>query len=183
MANSVDLKKTVYNKDHFNKVVSKEFTTFVDDLDEPTLTIDEFFQAYNDLYFSINIEGEQNSHRFLVQKSSELLSFESTTNQYQALLDEIASLRERLLISNENIIKLQTQLLSNNIDPILEIEPDLEVSTTSTVEESEELETTDSTVDLSSTDTPLDPASEKLLIEQDAFDSEAGAKARGDLFI
>jgi len=179
MANSVDLKKTVYNKEHFNKVVNKDFTTFVNDAEEPTLTIEEFFQAYNNLYFSINIEGEENSHRFLVNKSSELLTFDSTTNQYQALLDEIASLRERLLISNENIVRLQSQLLTNNIKPVLEQEPDLEVSTTSAVETTEESESTDSTEGSRTSGELIGDTTDKPEIEEsvDLFDTGAGAKA------
>lgn len=132
MANSIDLKKTVYNKDQFTKVIgnAREFSTFTEETEAPLLTVEDFFVAYDQLFFSINVEGETQSHRYLVNRSSELLTFDQTSNEFQVLLDEIAALRERLLNANINIVQLQTQLANNQLVPVVQAEPDLDIPTT-----------------------------------------------------
>ena len=104
----VDLRKTVYNKDQFSRVVGgREFTTF--GVQDPTsvFTIQDFFDQYENLFFSIPINGNSNSHEYLVRKSSELVGFQRTTEDIQPLLDEIASLREQLLTLQQENIDLQ----------------------------------------------------------------------------
>lgn len=54
------------------------------------------------------MEGENNSHEYLVRKSSELINFEANTEEIQPLLDEIAQLRQQLLSANQQILDLET---------------------------------------------------------------------------
>ena len=112
MANEVRIQKTVYKKDQLDKVVDRSFSTFAqpEAVEEDTLTVEEFFTAYEDLYYEIPPEGERNSHNYLIQRSSELVDFEKDTTDIQPLLDEIAQLREQNLNLNQQIIDLTTQV-------------------------------------------------------------------------
>lgn len=110
MAEVVQLTKTVYNKFEFDKVIANNFSTFVEtSTTEQETTVDDFFTQYEDLFYEIPIEGDVNSHTYLIQKSSELVNFETATQDIQPLLDEIASLREELLAANQQIIELETR--------------------------------------------------------------------------
>ena len=109
MDNDVKIQKTVYNSVEFGKVVDRSFNTFVQPIaEEDPDTVDELFRLYEKLYFEIDIEGETNSHEYLIKKSSELVSFERSTEEIQPLLDEIAQLREQNLLLNQQILELET---------------------------------------------------------------------------
>jgi len=117
MANEVRIKKTVYNKEQLDKVVDRSFKTFAQPAPEEQtqLTVDEFFLAYEDLYFEIPVEGENNSHQYLVQRSSELVDFEKDTQDIQPLLDEIAQLRQLNLDQQQQIIELTGQIAGGTV--------------------------------------------------------------------
>jgi hypothetical protein len=107
--NDIKIQKTVFNATEFNKVVDTSFSTFTQPVPvEDTDTVDEFFRLYEKLYFVIDVEGETNSHEYLVRRSSELINFEANTEEIQPLLDEIAQLREQLLQANQQILDLET---------------------------------------------------------------------------
>ena len=109
MDNDVKIQKTVYNSIEFGKVVDSTFSTFTQPVpEEDTDTVDEFFRLYEKLYFVIDVEGETNSHEYLIKKSSELVNFERSTEEIQPLLDEIAQFREQLLQANQQILDLET---------------------------------------------------------------------------
>lgn len=104
----VRIQKQVYRSDQFNNLVDREFTTFIKPAQEvDTDTVEEFFRLYDKLYYSIPLEGEENSHQYLLQKSSELVDFEKTTEDIQPLLDEIAQLRQQNLELNQQLFELQ----------------------------------------------------------------------------
>lgn len=106
MANEVKIQKKVYDPTTFNKVIDRSFKTFAqppDVAEEPT--IEEFFDLYNRFYYEIPIEGETNSHQYLVQRSSELINYEKDTTDIQPLLDEISILREQNLQLNELLLE------------------------------------------------------------------------------
>lgn len=106
----VDLRKTVYNKNQFNRVVGgREFTTFTTPSLEESITVEEFFQAYEDLYLTIPVTGDTQSHEYLVRRSGDLVGFQRTTEDIQPLLEEITSLREQLLELQQTNIDLQIQ--------------------------------------------------------------------------
>ena len=109
MANDVQIQKTVFNSTEFGKVINRNFTTFTQPVPEEDIdTVDELFRLYEKLYFVIDIEGETNSHEYLIRRSSELVNFEANTEEIQPLLDEIAQLREQLLQANQQILDLET---------------------------------------------------------------------------
>ena len=74
------------------------------------MTVEEFFVEYNRLFYDIPPEGDIDSHRFIINRSSELVDFEKDTEDIQPLLDEIAQLRNQNLEQAGQIIELQTQI-------------------------------------------------------------------------
>jgi len=108
MANDINIRKTVFSTTEFNRVVDTGFKVFTQPLEEENLdTPEELFRLYEKLYYDIDVEGEDNSHEYLVKKSSELLTFDKVTEDIQPLLDEIAQLRQQLLLANQQIIDLE----------------------------------------------------------------------------
>lgn len=109
MDSSIQIQKTVYNKEEVGKVLDRNFNTFKTTAEETnSITVQEFFDNYEELYYEIPVEGDINSHTYLVKKSSELLNIQTTNEDIQPLLDEISQLREQLLIANKQILDLQT---------------------------------------------------------------------------
>jgi hypothetical protein len=108
MANDVKIKKTVFSTSQFLKVVDTSFKTFTQPTTaEDTDTPEELFRLYDKLYYVIDVEGETDSHEYLVRRSSELISFDKTTEEIQPLLDEISQLRQQNLALNQQLLDLQ----------------------------------------------------------------------------
>lgn len=122
MSKTISTNKTVYNKEQFDKTIDRSFKSFVTEPDPITeVTIEEFFDAYEQLYYTIPPEGEANSHTYLIQKSSELVDFDKDTEDIQPLLDEISQLREQLLEANTQIIELQSGIsITKDIKDLVE---------------------------------------------------------------
>ena len=111
MANDINIQKTVFSTVDFNKVIDNTFKTFTQPVpEEDPDTPEELFRLYEKLYYVIDITGEENSHEYLVKKSSELLTFDKVTEDIQPLLDEIAQLREDNLALNQQILDLETKI-------------------------------------------------------------------------
>lgn len=119
----VDLRKTVYNRNEFDKVVGdRNFTTFTPPTEEQELTVDEFFQAYEDLFLTIPVNGGNKSHEYLIRRSSELVGFQRTTEDIQPLLDEISSLRQQLLEARQDNLlnQVKTSGAGSELNKLLE---------------------------------------------------------------
>lgn len=111
MDKEIRFRKEVYNTEQYKKVINRSFTEFTDPEEtEDTDTVQELFRLYEKLFFSIPLEGETNSHTYILRRSSELVDFEKTNEDIQPLLTEISDLRRNLLNANEQIIQLQNQL-------------------------------------------------------------------------
>lgn len=111
MANDINIQKTVFSTVDFNKVIDNTFKTFTQPVpEEDPDTPEELFRLYEKLYYVIDITGEENSHEYLVKKSSELLTFDRVTEDIQPLLDEIAQLRQENLTLNQQILDLETKI-------------------------------------------------------------------------
>lgn len=105
------ISKTVFNKENFDKVIDRGFKEYLQPIaDDDEMTVEEFFVEYNRLFYDIPPEGEIDSHRFIITRSSELVDFEKDTEDIQPLLDEIAQLRNQNLEQAGQIIELQTQI-------------------------------------------------------------------------
>ena len=109
MSRDIQIKKTVFSKDNFEKVIDRSFKTFAQpEAIEEERTVEQFFTDYENLYFEIPPEGDTNSHRYLIQKSSELVDFDKDTDDIQPLLDEIAQLRQQILEYQQQLIAANT---------------------------------------------------------------------------
>ena len=114
---NVNLNRQVFDKKKFNETVDTSFTQLVTQPD-PTFfdlnlaTVEDFFTLYEKFFFQIPKEGEVNSHTYLIKESSDYVGFQANSEDIQALLDEIAQLRQ------ENLSLRQEQVdIVKQIDP------------------------------------------------------------------
>ena len=108
MGKDIQIKKTVYSKKNFDKVIDRKFKTFVLDEEESQVSIEEFFALYDELFYDIPVLGENQSHEYIINRSSELVEIETDTQDIEPLLDEIATLREQILSLNQQLIDANT---------------------------------------------------------------------------
>jgi hypothetical protein len=118
----INLLKQVYSKDQFQNTINTNFTQLANTL--PTavtasqVTIDQFFQEYQDLFYSIPKFGNTNSHEYLVKTSGAYIG--STANQnddtINALINEINTLRQE----NLSLQQAQTQQTIKDVKSTLD---------------------------------------------------------------
>ena len=88
--------KTIYSKIEFENKIDTEFTELT--TDQPSVSIEEFFNFYNEVFFDIPKEGE-NSHATIIQTSTDY--FEDYRSPLQDIIDskdlEIEELNRRIL--------------------------------------------------------------------------------------
>ena len=111
MSEQVQLNKTVYGKISYPNVIDIQFTqlTGANPADEAApITVEEFFQAYNDLFFEIPIDGEFNSHLELIKRSTEYVGVTQNPDEIDALLTEINQLRLENLKLNQQLDELNS---------------------------------------------------------------------------
>ncbi len=109
----INLNKKVYAKDQYERVINTNFTQLANTTPSsitpvPTISVSEFFQNYNQIFFQIPKEGETNSHEYLVKTSSEYINADLVNNDIQALIDEINILQQNNLELNQQIFELQS---------------------------------------------------------------------------
>jgi uncharacterized small protein (DUF1192 family) len=101
MEEKITLSKTVYNKNHYPKVIDNSFNelgvTPIAQIINNQPSTDDFFKLYNDLFYEINPTGDINSHEYIIKKSTEYIGFEEVNEEIEALQREIAQLRIELL--------------------------------------------------------------------------------------
>lgn len=112
MVDKIDLNKIVYNKDDYQKTIDTSFNELLplSEVGEgtPSITIEQFFQYYNTLFFDIPKTGE-NSHNTLIQQSSEYVGNEQTNEELDALFREVTNLRQELLETQTELSDLREQ--------------------------------------------------------------------------
>lgn len=97
---------------------------------EEVVTVEEFFNLYQSLFYEIPAEGPVNSHAYLIQRSTEYIGFnEEKEEDIQILLDEITSLREELLATQKELQDVQTDI--NSTEQALTNQPESEEIETS----------------------------------------------------
>lgn len=103
-----ELNKTILNKDQYQKVID---TSFVQNITptpiEDTITVEQFFVLYDNLFYDIPAEGDINSHTYLIKTSGEYVGAGVVNEEIQVLLDEITALQEENLNLNKQLIELQ----------------------------------------------------------------------------
>ena len=114
----VVLVREQFDKIAFQQTVNTNFTQL--GVQEPDLSffdpnlanVGDFFSVYNNLFFLIPKEGP-NSHTTLIEESSEYVNYQANQLEIQALLDEIAELREQnlqLTLDIGNITNAQKEI-------------------------------------------------------------------------
>ena len=111
MAQQVNLVKEVYGRNTFTRVVDTSFSELYTPVTASAalsqqITVDEFFNLYDELFFDIPATGEVNSHEYLVARSTEYLGGGVLTDNEKAYIEEINSLRQQLLEANANYLSL-----------------------------------------------------------------------------
>lgn len=110
MQQEVNLTKEVYGRNTYVRVVDTSFSELYKPTVAPVLstqvTVEQFFDYYDTLFFEIPAMGEVNSHEYLVKRSTEYLGGNVLTDNERAYIDEINSLRQQLLEANQNYLSL-----------------------------------------------------------------------------
>lgn len=110
MAQTINLTKEVYGRNTYTKVIDTSFSELYTAQTANTasnqITVEQFFDYYNQLFFQIPATGPVNSHEYLVKTSTEYIGGTVLTDNEQAYIDEINSLREQLLEANQNYLSL-----------------------------------------------------------------------------
>ncbi len=108
---TVRIQRDLYKKDSYQTAFDTEFETYALPVEEVnTDTVEELFRLYDKLFYTVPIEGEDNSHEYILRRSSEITTFDKTSEEIQPLLDEIAQLRQQLLDANQQIFDLENQV-------------------------------------------------------------------------
>ena len=107
MAEQITPFKQVYNKSQYERVIDTSFTQLVPQPtgSAPTITVSQFFQYYQDLFFDIPKFGDTNSHAYLIKTSQEYIGNTSSNDDLiQALITETNQLRAENLTLQQQII-------------------------------------------------------------------------------
>jgi len=106
-----NLQKQVFDKSKFDETIDINFSQLTNSnaidpsfFDISLATLEDFWTLYDQFFYDIPKNGDTNSHAYLARTSGEYANFELIQEQIQALLDEIAELREENVgIRIENI--------------------------------------------------------------------------------
>jgi hypothetical protein len=104
----LNLNKKIYSKNQYEKVIDTKFSQLATSPSPNTfptsISVEEFFQNYNDIFFQIPKFGATNSHEYLVKTSSEYIDGNVINNDIQALIDEINLLQQQNLELNQQLV-------------------------------------------------------------------------------
>lgn len=101
----VTLYKNVYDKEQFKNTVDSSLP--VDTTPIQTLpSIEEFFNYYSLLFYSIPKLGATNSHEYLIKSSQDYIGNQQSNEEVDALIQEINGLRETVLEQQQLIFDL-----------------------------------------------------------------------------
>lgn len=112
MSEKIIISKTGYNKSQFGQVVDNQFTQLISSPTASvaqTIDVNQFFQAYDNLFFQIPKLGEINSHQYLINKSGNYIDENVVSEEVQALLEEINQLRQENLELQRQVITIQAE--------------------------------------------------------------------------
>jgi hypothetical protein len=120
METKLNLNKTLYLKSQYERVIDTEFSqlatspspqqiadTLAENAITPSISINQFFEYYNELFFQIPKKGALNSHEYIIKTSSEYINFIPLNDEIEALIEEINNLQQNNLDLNRQLIELQ----------------------------------------------------------------------------
>jgi hypothetical protein len=114
MADQINLNKTVYSKTQYERVIDTSFTQLVEPTpvpptNIPAISVAEFFNNYQEIFYQIPKFGDTNSHEYLIKTSQAYIGQNQADNDtIQALVDEITQLRQENLDLQQQLISTQT---------------------------------------------------------------------------
>jgi len=100
MSQQINIERQVLDKDNYGRVIDTQFSQLINQQQEeetPEFTLEDFFELYENLFFQIPKEGDNESHRYILEKEAEYLGIIVSQDDIQALLDEITNLRQQVL--------------------------------------------------------------------------------------
>jgi len=108
----LNLSKKVYAKNQYEKVIDTKFSQLATSpsttpVATPTISVDEFFQNYTQIFFQIPKFGATNSHEYLIKTSTDYIGYTAVNADIQALIEEINNLQQQNLELNQQLIDLQ----------------------------------------------------------------------------
>jgi hypothetical protein len=99
----IDLIRKVYSKTGYPKIINTKFNQLgnvsINEQINDSITVEQFFETYTQLFYDIPAYGSTNSHEYLIITSTEYIGFEADNNIINALQAEITQLRRDLLQS------------------------------------------------------------------------------------
>lgn len=108
MANQVKVAKTIYSLQNFNNVVNTSFSQLTsapppETSATPDLTVEQFFNEYDILFYEIPLSGSDNSHLELATRSLEYLglSLEDLQSEISELREENVNLKNQILLISQ----------------------------------------------------------------------------------
>lgn len=111
MGQYVDFFPRGYNRKELDTVVDRTFKEFGKVEQKASVpTVEQFFNDYEDLFYSIPVTGSVNSHQYLIEKSSQLCSMEDPLVDLEPLLEEITLLKSQSVQYQQTILELQQQI-------------------------------------------------------------------------
>lgn len=96
----VTLSRVIYGANSYPKVIDTTFRELItpdETQEELELSVDDFFQQYERLFFDIPLSGSINSHTYMIERSTQYLGGSVEDEEKRALIEEINSLRQQLL--------------------------------------------------------------------------------------
>tara|TARA_R110000868_G_scaffold409481_1_gene695057 strand:+ start:1501 stop:1872 length:372 start_codon:yes stop_codon:yes gene_type:complete len=111
----LNLNRKVYAKNQYEKVIDTSFSqlatspspTTLTVAQQATISVDEFFTNYSQLFFQIPKFGTTNSHEYLIKTSTEYVGSNIISDDIQALVDEINLLQAQNLELNQKLVEVQ----------------------------------------------------------------------------
>lgn len=113
MSNEVTLVKKVFQTNSYENAIDPNFTeliTPVIEVPETGISVSQFFDYYNQLFYDIPVSGVTNSHTYLVQQSQQYIGGSVIDLEKQALIEEINALRQQLLDLNQTFTSINNIL-------------------------------------------------------------------------
>jgi len=119
----VDLIKQVYSKTGYPTIIDTNFNQLgnksVNEQLDTSVSVEQFFDLYTQLFYEIPSYGEIASHEYLITASTEYIGFEANNDIINALQKEITQLRKDLLKAQiEKAEALTGESLGINLDGI-----------------------------------------------------------------
>lgn len=102
----INLTRETYGLNTYRKAVNTDFTELIQPqvvVEDTSISVSQFFEYYDQLFFEIPVSGSTNSHTFLVERSQQYIGGSVIDAEKQALIEEINSLRQQILDINQNL--------------------------------------------------------------------------------